>query len=494
MITLHFGRYNGRKDVVKKLEILTAKNELYVIPRTPFDPLNPTFTLTFPTPIEHALYNYGWFEYHTKKYCGWLNWVAIQDTTYTVNMYIDPVVTAYENGCFEGVSAKMLYSDNGQNLNTDPRITYDQCPVRESALVYEGNLATGLYALVIQTPLVNPFNSSSPACNGDNKAVYITNRDGLDWFFQEVLDNDGVLDLTEKKMYLGSILCVYHLRGVDATMIFNHPMAKSIFLTAVTQPPLLLDIGIYGKEIPIPSRLIFYKYDRPITAKRQYEFIYAPDPRDFSSEIALNIDELTEFKFTLNDVGGGRANIRNIDSIGYRIYVDPLGGCYIFTMIINGTDILGVTNVVPINEKMVFTNADAQDNLSQYGDALISLGQGVSSSGLVGGIVSLAGAGVGMAVSAYNGASGTNVLTGVGGSVSGQLRHGLYVHYYRHIDRTGKINFQKLYGKVDGTLRILTTITSGYFQTENVMLKTNNLPVAIIQQAEAQLNAGVRMT
>lgn len=511
MITLHFGRYNGRKDVVKKLDIVTANNELFVIPRTPFDPLNPTFTLTFSTPIEHAMYNYGWFEYHAKKYCGWLNWTAIQDTTYTVDMYIDPVVTAYENGCMSNVFAKTIYSDFGWETAIDNRLDYLNTPqFKTKKFTTNADIlqSARFYAVRVSGFYPRWGASASDSTNeqkykcGNSDRIYITTSGGVLLLYNHMLE----LKTSDQKMFWNSIRYVMPLRGVTANMLSGMPKRTHIELTTIADP-FDFNVGsdIYRITIPLSQNGQYYETcyecDRPIT------FSISCDTSDvlgkitdgnMSNNININIDHLASIDFTPLEL-----DKRLIKTISVNVTLDCYAEAYFFELQVSGTKFPHKFATYNITEKIPFISAPSNDNI----DAMFNLINGVGSS--IAGMYTQAqtpSGGSGVANGIVNGASSLLqpvglMLSGVVGNatpmitssnLAGTLKSGVFLSFLTYKERTTKADYQKMYGYPDGFFRDLSKLyNTGYVMTDNVQLKTNNLPIAIIQQAEAQLNGGV---
>lgn len=494
-------RYNGRREVVNKLQGIETVTTINVTHRQPFDITAPSFIVNVDVADSVRMSNYCAFTYHDIKYCCYVNLVSESTNMYSVNCFIDTLTTAYVNGCFADVSDKILYSYLGDSKLFDNRLKLN--PIKDTTVLPLDFSSGSTIFLAVLTPFAKEYDPNIINPNNLNWNKY--GNTPVDIYamtpaqYNEFISNFRQLDEEIQVQYIPSILGVYQaFLDIDLGDIWK--TTNTISLSSCIDTSLVGD-GFIVRSVEIATHC-YLMYNPPkhtITANS--DIIDALNPIDeYCSTINVDLKEFGKMSFHPYHYG-----ISTINSLKFEITLDIPSRTSLTYPIINGNKLRDIyaLNTLPNTFPIAYNthiNTQTQAQLLTTG-YIASLVGGVA--GLVSDPVS---AGLGLynaSVSYESQKHAMDISMRTGTTLSGVVGGNPYVtNDHKGIltmTRERALNmsqYQSTYGKPDFKYRNISTLTQqgGYFMTENVKLKANGLPIAVITNAESIINSGVWFT
>ena len=513
-----FGKYNGRTNSANKTynwEVEMRFNDLE--PYGKFNPYAPVFALQ-----EFRNVNYCWYKYGDITFYGYVEVSTHTNGLYLYTVTIDPLTTAYNNGCMD-VDAYIEYADASRLQITtlpygnmlDERVRYSPIPVVKRYNLENGSGKSDYVLLTVGDLNMGSEYAPSNDFTVPSAGVYIMDynaywnicKDLRDSFWDP--EHQTAMSDKARDSIINNFMKLYAIPDTFYNKLTtNGTQTNGVYVQAMERKELA---GIYGKyEIQTFYLLATHTagdlaecYALPMNGSTDVfaANVEIPNNEKIDAQFAsylLQIPFCGQITFSPVDIG-----VTDVKSVGYVKSYDVINCLVRATLVVNG--VLYEDYAAQGCFGTVLTPFTTNDSSNSIGNNTALSNSTVGALTAVGGdkLSSIAMSSPGVAVAkfasdlmgSFNRRSSPSMSIGSSNILdSWDNRKGFVrITYYKQV---GRDNIRSVYGQPFGTVLNLRSGNfsaqghNGYVQTRDVHLKTNNLPLNIINQAEAILNSG----
>ena len=473
-----------------------------------FTPLAPQFVTDTLVSVNYMTYTYNGLNY--RAYVQNIDTGA--DGLYIYRGEIDPLGTAWANGCFTGTGAQIAYSDLGSNDTViDDRISFDQTITETSNTASSGDSPRSYIAVNI----IHGYLESVPTGSANSSTIdtYIMTEDQFYKFLYDLAVNTA--NDADRIAAYNMIVSVFPIHYIPQSGYNQLTTAYQVRIwspeTYSGSPPTAGHLWHSTSSALENSVKIISYFDKKRTLiTRYYVTGYAAHSMwERDTSISISVPYLGVLSYKLSAITSSA--ISTSDRIGVRINCDPSSGTYMMCpyLRIDGTDqyytdmkaTATVTEAAPIPTDLgvehwsLFNANSALTLTSSILSSVNPIMQGMPSpSAAMGALLGSLRADLQFKLmrAQYHDAEITStgfIGGGQGGSVDLTSGDGIKIYIRRRSPIS--IALQNHFGKPDGHYRSNLSSLSGYVQTVNVHLPLKGLPESIIRQAEVMCDSGV---
>lgn len=513
-----FGKYNGRTNSANKtynwqIELRFDNLEPY----GEFNPYSPVFALE-----EFRNVNYCFYEYGNITFYGYVEVSTHTNGFYLYKVTIDPLTTAYNNGCMD-VDAYIEYADASRTQLTtlpyqnmlDERVSFSPIPVVKR---YDLENGSGKSDYVLLT--VGDLNMGSEAAPSNDftvpsAGVYIMDYDAYWNICKDLRDSfwdpehEVAMSDKARDSIINNFMSLYAIPDtIYKKLKTKGTQTNGIFVQAMDRVELA---GTYGKyeiqtyylQATHTPNAIAECYALPMNGSTDMftANVGIPDAEKIDAQFAnylLQIPFCGQITFSPVDIG-----VTDVTSVGYAKSYDVINCLVRATLVVNG--VLYEDYAAQGCFGTVLTPFTTNDSSNSIGHNTALSNSAVGALTAVGGdkltSVAMSHPAVSVAkfasdlMSSFNRRSSPSMSIGSSNILdSWDNRKGFVrITYSKQV---GRDSIRSIYGQPFGAVLNLRSGKfsalgyTGYVKTRDVHLKSNNLPLNIINQAETILNSG----
>lgn len=474
-------KFQDKPTVANKLNSLSPVFSGDITPYGSFNARSASFVLS-------SLYdiNYAKYTFNDRDYYGTCTPAARSDGLYIYYITVDPLTTAWYGNCMN-TSARCLYSASGNSDIADTRLEFEKS-LTSNQYVIGTATDSGYWTQYYVMTVLSAFIDTAPPVNppfAETTRTYVFTRDAFKNFLLVGLPN---IPSESREAYMQSILSVY---CVSQDEFYTNTQMNNQYTTTTD---IVLNKAYESIHVGITEGTV-WKINGLRTASTTPQAIYRKKTVDITYYPELNtaafylyIRDMGVINFHFSDIVNYLTD-NKITSIGYELAYNFVSGTQTAYLIINNVTLHHISAQANIPEQIPLSSPSHITNWFR----LLSGTMAGNSTGVVSSCVNLA-TGMSLIAPFKNeqfeiAASGSTRVGSIGGTTDRFARIGSFVvmQYFAPID---KANYQALYGKPDGNVKNLSTL-SGYVQTDKCLLVSNGYENDIIKDAQSACDCGI---